>query len=289
MSRLLGPPALSLSVALSVTLSVALTGRPALAHPQTRVATGARPDTIGPARRLGVIEGVVTDSSLAPIPSAEVAVVSRGISVRTGPNGRFFLPGLSQGSHILIVRRIGFFPASMILRLAEADTLRVAFTLAHASLEIEAVTVMGDRGQALRLMEFEYRRRFGFGKYMGRRDIDKHRGARTADLVKLLGMPLTPVPGDDGQVKWYVGTSRGVPGTPAPGAASASAATLAQCEGRVFLNGVALPAPVDSDDLPTPRELAGIEVYRGVPPPIPLEYGGMSACGVVVMLWTTEG
>jgi hypothetical protein len=213
------------------------------------------------AQRLGVIEGIVTDTGLAPIPSAEVVVVSSAIAMRTGPNGVFRLPGLSPGSHILIVRRIGFFPASMILRLSDSDTVHVSFALKRAAQEIEVVTVMGERGQSLRLMEFEYRRRFGKGRYRGRREIDWHRGSSTADLLRLLGMRLVRLPADDGR----------------------------PCGGRVFLNGVALPAPVDPDDLPAPPELAGIEVYKGVPPPIPLQYGGMSACGNVIMLWTTDG
>jgi hypothetical protein len=280
-ARLLHPVALA--------LVVALVGRPAVAHPQRRIATGAERDSTESARRRYVVEGIVTDTSLAPIPSAEVAVVSSGIAVRSGPNGGFRLPGLSRGSHILIVRRIGFFPASMILRLSESDTLHVSFTLARTTQEIEVVTVLGERGQSLRLLEFEYRRRYGKGKYLTRREIDRHRGARTADLLRLLGMPLTMLQGDDGQLKSYVGNPRGVPGMTTPGPDSANAAMLARCEARVFLNGVALPAPVETDDLPTPRELAGIEVYRGAPPPIPLQYGGMSACGDVIMLWTTDG
>jgi hypothetical protein len=269
---------------LALTLVVALVGRPAAAHAQRRV----EPDTIGSAKRPGVIEGIVTDSSLIPIPGAEVAVVSSGIAVRTGLDGRFRLPCLPRPSCILIVRRIGFFPASMIVRLSEFDTLHVSFTLDPAAQELESVTVMGEPGDALRLLEFEYRRRFGKGRYLSKLAFDWYPGARTADLLRRLGMPLTSLRTVDGQVKQYVGDPRAQPARPAPGGDPASAAMLARCEGRVFLNGVALPAPVDIDDLPAPRELAGIEVYKGAPPPIPLHYGGMSACGDVSMLWTAS-
>jgi hypothetical protein len=274
---------------LAIGFLLALTTQRAAGREPQRIVPGAKADSIGSGKRLGVIDGIVTDTGLAPIPSVEVVVVSRGIAVRTGPNGRFRLVDLPQGSCIVIVRRIGFFPASMILHLSSADTLRVSFALRPATVDIGVVTVLGERGQSLRLLEFEYRRRYGVGRYMTKRDIERRGGVQTADLLRLLGMPPRLVPGDDGEKKWYVGAPPGVRGISRLSADGSGTARFVHCEGRVFLNGVALPAPVAAEDLPKPGELAGIEVYRGVPPPIPLDYGGLSACGDVIMLWTTSG
>jgi Carboxypeptidase regulatory-like domain len=259
----------------------ALEGPSAAASDQQRVA----PDSTGHTKRLSVIDGIVTDSGVGPLPSAEVVVVSSAIRMRTGENGRFRIPALPRGTLILIARRIGFVPASMILRLTESDTVHVSFALKRAALEIEVITVIGERGDSLRLLEFEYRWRHGFGRYLNRREISQQRTSHTADLLSLLGMPLVVLRGDDG-VKSYVGSLPQILGTPASGGDSAKAAKRAPCEPRVFLNGVALPGPVDIDDLPRPAELAGVEVYGKSPPPIPLQYGGMSACGNVSMLWT---
>jgi hypothetical protein len=255
---------------LVLALEVALAGRPAPA-------------------RISVIDGIVTDIGLAPLPDAEIAVVSSLVRVRTAPDGRFRIPDLSSGIVILIVRRIGFFPTSMIVRLPESGTVHVSFALTRATQEVDAVTVIGERGDSLRLLEFEYRWRHGFGKYLNRQEIGRKRGARTADLLAFLGMPLVMVRGDDGQVKRFVGSVGSVFELRTSGADSASSVKSGKCEPRVFVNGVALPAPVDTDDLPRPGELAGLEVYAKAPPPIPLQYGGLSACGKVSMLWTTVG
>jgi hypothetical protein len=259
----------------------AFAGRPATVSEQQRAAR----DSIEPARRLSVIDGIVTDSGAGPLPSAEVVVVGSPIRVRTGESGRFRIPALPRGTLILIARRIGFVPASMILHLSEYDTVHVSFALKRAALEIEVITVMGERGDSLRLLEFEYRWRHGFGRYLNRREISRQRTSRTADLRGFLAMPLVVLRGDDG-VKSYVGSLPQILGPPASTGDPGRTTKPAACEPRVFLNGVALPSPVDVDDLPRPAELAGVEVYGKAPPPIPLQYGGMSACGNVAMLWT---
>jgi hypothetical protein len=187
---------------------------------------------------------------------------------------------------ILIVRRIGFFPASMIVRLPDSGAAHVSFALTRATQDVDAITILGERGDSLRLLEFEYRWRHGRGVYLNRQEIGRKRGARTADLLASLGMPLVVVRSDGGQVKTFVGSISNARAMLTPSVDSATPAKAGQCEPRVFLNGVALPAPVDTDDLPKPQDLAGVEVYARAPPPIPLQYGGLSACGKVGMLWT---
>ena len=60
------------------------------------------------------------------------------------------------------------------------------------------------------------------------------------------------------------------------------------CPLRVFIDGVLLPSPANLYDLPSPKELAGIEIYPG-PETIPLQYKtGESGCGVM-LFWTKDG
>ena len=95
--------------------------------------------------------------------------------VPTYPRYTKLLTALPSRSHILIARRIGYYPASVIVRLAASDTQRVQFTLTRAALELDVVTVMGERGDSLRLLEFEYRRKYGFAKYWRERRCERAR------------------------------------------------------------------------------------------------------------------
>src|ERR1019366_8200334 len=72
--------------------------------------------------RPGVIDGVVTDSALAPRGDATVAFLGSALRVVTGPNGRFRVRDMKPGEYILLVRRIGFTATSVTVQLAAGDT-----------------------------------------------------------------------------------------------------------------------------------------------------------------------
>jgi len=55
-----------------------------------------------------VVEGSTVDSTGAPVPDVEVAVVALGLSVRTSQRGTFRLTLLSAGTYALRFRRIGY-------------------------------------------------------------------------------------------------------------------------------------------------------------------------------------
>ena len=56
---------------------------------------------------------------------------------------------------------------------------------------------------------------------------------------------------------------------------------------QVYVDGVAMPTPFNLDELPSPKNLAGIEIYSG-PATTPPQYGGVDRrCGVIVV-WTKD-
>jgi hypothetical protein len=59
------------------------------------------------------------------------------------------------------------------------------------------------------------------------------------------------------------------------------------CPYQFFIDGVAIPTPKIDIDLPSPKEIAGIEVYTG-PASIPLQYKNTHDAGFcgVILLWT---
>ena len=151
--------------------SLALFAALPLAAQQKRVGLpGAVPDTTRRVPRAGTIDGIVTDSNLAPLGSAQVTVLSTSVRVPTGANGRFRITNVPAGEYVLIVRRSGYRPTSNIVQVAAADTLRVSYSLERAPTVLGAVVVTEQR-LSVKLAEFEYRKRLGVGEFMSQADI----------------------------------------------------------------------------------------------------------------------
>ena len=56
----------------------------------------------------GVIDGVITDTLLAPLAEASVTFLGSTARVVTGENGRFRVTDVAPGTYIVLVRHIGF-------------------------------------------------------------------------------------------------------------------------------------------------------------------------------------
>jgi hypothetical protein len=226
------------------------------AHAQSRPASGA-------------IDGVVTDASLMALPDATASILGSSIRVVTGANGRFRILGIPAGQYILVVHRLGYAPSSMALQVAGGDTLRMSFTLERIATALDTVVVAAKR-YSMRVAEFEERRKLGFGQFMTQAEIEKRNSVFTSELMRPF-MSVVVVETDRGFGHKAVSYRGG-------------------CEFQVYLDGIALPPPVNLDNLPTPKDLAGIEVYSG-PASTPLQYkttGGGGFCGVI-LVWTRGG
>src|SRR5262245_55771225 len=80
-------------------------------------------------RPTGTIDGVVSDTGLAPLQGAFVSILGTKIRIGTGPNGRFRITSVPTGQYLVIVKRVGFRPTSAVVNLSAADTLRLSYTL----------------------------------------------------------------------------------------------------------------------------------------------------------------
>jgi hypothetical protein len=105
-----------------------------------------------------VVDGVVTDTAMAPLGGATVSIFGSTIRVVTGENGRFRISALPPGQYVVLATRLGFEPISTQMQLAEADTQRVSFALVQNATKLDTVKVSG-RGIAARLDEFDARYR----------------------------------------------------------------------------------------------------------------------------------
>jgi len=220
------------------------------AHAQT---TGARVAT-------GSIDGVVSDTSLAPLADATITIVGTDIRVVTGANGRFRLVAVPAGQYMLLVRHIGFEATTSKITVADADTLRVSFALEAAVASLDPVKV---RAQSVspKLAEFYERKKAGQGQFMTQDEIEKQNPVRTTDLLRrFLGMSVNET-----------------------GAKS----LRSPCTITALVDGVTRYKSFA--ELPVPKEIAAIEFYAG-PSEVPLQYKSITTawCGLI-LIWTRDG
>lgn len=212
----------------------------------------------------GVLDGVVTDSSLAPITGATASILGSSLHVTTGSNGRFRIVSLAPGQYLLAIHRLGYIASSTSIVIGGADTLRLSFTLAPVTRVLDTVPVNATRLVG-RLAEFEERRRFGQGRFMTQADIEKSNAVDMSDLLARF---------------------------PFVSSESTAVNMRAGCPYQFYVDGVKLRYPTASVnlELPAPKEVAGIEVYSNSAF-VPLQYKATSGAGFcgVILVWTNWG
>jgi hypothetical protein len=258
---------------LSVAACLAPAGAKAQGNP---VSANGRADS-SLARRFGVIDGAVSDTNLAPLRAAFVSIVGTKIRVGTGPNGRFRIVDVPAGQYLLVVRRVGYHPASSTIELAANDTLRLAYTLDPAPATELAPVIVTAAVESKRMRDFDSRRKFGVGLFITDSAIDAHHSVYSTELFRSIPQ-INVSPDNSSAVTQYYALSAREGANPSLGA----------CPMTVLLDQVPLPTPFNLDLLPPPHDLAGIEIYPG-PSTTPPQFGGFNkGCGVI-LVWTKDG
>ena len=227
----------------------------------------------------GVVDGVVTDSLLRPLGAADVSVVGIGARVVTSENGRFRLLQVPPGQYLLVARRIGFAPTSGIIQVPVDDTLRLAYTLNRSANMLDTVRVK-ERRVSLRMAEFEGRRMQGIGQFITQEDIERRGSTQVADFLRLMhGINVSPQTNE--QFAGNIALSKREGGSLGGDGSGA-------CAMQVFLDGIVMPRFFNLDLLPSPKLIAGIEVYSGAAT-APSQFGGPDRrCGMI-LVWTRDG
>lgn len=249
---------------------------------QSATSVRARAEAEAQARRaaqlessLGVIDGVVTDTLLNPMNVANVSIVGIGARVVTAENGRFRFLKVPPGQYLLVVRRIGYAPASGVVQVRQSDTLRLAYTLARSVLALDTVRV-NERRVSLRMVEFEARAKSGFGQFITQDQIERRNSMQAMDYLRQLrGIDVSR------------NTNGAFGGTFALSRREGGALT-GGCAMQILLDGIVLPRNFNLELLPPPKQLAGIEVYNGAAT-VPPQFGGADRrCGLIAF-WTRDG
>lgn len=228
-------------------------------------------------RASGTVDGIVSDTGLVPLQGAFVSILGTKIRVGTGPNGRFRITKVPAGQYLVIVKRVGYHPASSAVEVDASDTLRLSYTLEKLRPEELDPVVVTAKSPSIRMAEFEARRKLGVGEFMTSADIEARNSAFSTELFRKF-KSVNVSPNHAGPVTQYYALSAREGGNPSVGA----------CPMQVYLDEVPLPSPFNLDLLPPPREISGIEVYAGSAT-IPPRFSGMNrGCGVI-LVWTKDG
>ena len=208
----------------------------------------------------------------APIDAGTVVLLSRdGVPIQdvlTDRTGAFLLEAPDPGAYRLQARRLGYLPATTALfELEDADTVEVEYRLSAQAIALQPLTVVAHSRRPAGLLRGFYERaeRGGFGTFITRDQIEERHPVHASDLLRTVpGVQLFPT--------WWGG---------------ALVLMRGSCVPRIYLDGMPIRT-TSIDDLVSPVELEGVEVYRSaVEAPAELTGSG-SSCGVVA-LWTRRG
>jgi len=212
----------------------------------------------------GHISGTVTSAiGFKPLANATVSVIG-GPQVRTNERGEFTITNAPEGTRMVEVRALGFYPDRRHVNIVEGAG-PVRFTLSTLKAVLDTVKIRASR---LALDEgFTRRVRMGQGKFIGPEEVVRANPINTTDLFRRLP---------------------GVRMDSAQGAILVRGAfdPTGYCEAAVFIDGKYMRTFTgeDIDDYVPPKNVAGIEVYSGAFVPAEFQVG-LSGCGAIV-IWT---
>ena len=211
-----------------------------------------------------VLAGVVRDTAGRPLSGAEVRTTDR--ITLSEADGTFLLTGVAGDTVQLLVRRIGYRPAEVLLTVEpHVRRVELAVRLVPAVVELGTITVEG-RALSTRLLQagFYDRQTLGMGTFFDAEYLQHFGGT--------LGGLLREVPSV--QVQYARGTSAVPMGPTGFGGV---------CPLQVFLDGVLIRFATDVglDNLLAKEDILAIEVYpRAAQVPSGMRgYGGVESSG----------
>jgi len=195
-----------------------------------------------------------------PIRGARV-MLTDGPSTTTDERGEWALKEAPAGTRMLEVSAVGLYPERRPVNVvADAPPIHIAMNTLRAVLD--TVTIRAVRLADMR--NFEGRRRGGSGRFLGPRDMMRHRGKEMTDILRMQpGLQVQRKP--DGSTGVYIrGTHI--------------------CEAELYIDGHYISTTSDLDAWIRPERVAGMEIYSGTMTPAQFQRP-LSSCGSIV-IWT---
>ena len=213
----------------------------------------------------GTISGTVSDSAGGRISGAEVAISGSSSRVVTDTEGGFRLTRVPVGDVELNVRRLGYAPVTVTVRVAGNASATANARLAAVAYSLEPVTVR-ERREVFdsRLAGFRARRAKGTGYFFTREQLD-NKSHRLADVLREVpGVRIRPIPG-----------------------AGRTVSMRGSCPALIVIDGMPATAGAFDLDMLDLASFEAVEVYSSsstVPHELSAGRGTLS-CGVVA-LWS---
>jgi len=207
---------------------------------------------------------VIATPGDAPIAGAAVQLDTSQWRAVADSQGRFELDSVEPGTYVLHIRAVGYDEGAWRVRLHPEQVTTHAFALAQQVVELPGVAVKGRLPlSARRYIDFERRRQTANGAFFTQEDIERANPATLVDiLVTVRGVQQVCLVND-----CVAKMVRAPPG----------------CYPQYFIDGIESTAYFARHT--PPKDIKGIEIYRGASE-IPGEFGGSSsACGVIA-IWT---
>jgi hypothetical protein len=216
----------------------------------------------------GALAGVVrTEDSSTPINGAIAEIRALGLRTTSDSSGAFRIGRVPAGEHRLDLRALGYTAVAVTVHIGNDTTSEVRIALIPIPLptvDVESGLRRGDE----RMRGFHDRRSAGFGRFITRAEIERREVSDTKELLR--GMPGVRLVGERVQM--------------------ASSSSTPRCLVQYFVDAIHIVgAPFDFLRQFRPRDIEGIEVYRG-PAETPPEFSrGGAQCGVVAIWTRTPG
>jgi hypothetical protein len=211
----------------------------------------------GTASIAGVVRGAVGEL----LAGVQLHVRDARGSVTSDSAGRYLLAALPAGTHVLVVRRLGYALLEQVVELRDDGRTTADLRLERSvSLDSMRVTALGGR-----FREFEFNRGANiFGRYLTRDQILRRRPADVAELLHRLG-GFTVI-GQGGSARVF--TKR-------------ESMARQPCETNIVIDRVQRRR---INDVPPPR-IVGLEAYTG-PGSFSSDFDFDARCGLIV-IWTS--
>lgn len=216
---------------------------------------------------------VIAAASNRPLSNAEVTFDGTG-AVRTNALGQFALSDAPLGTRSLEVRAVGYYPEHRTIDVLDGMApQRLVLSTMKAVLDTVRIRAAGGNAD---LAAFESRRRtLGTGTFVTRDEITRRNPVRVTELFRTMsGIRVARGVREPPTASIHDTTSLLVEG----------ASGRAWCQPLVFVDGKMFERMTadELDDLISPRDIGGIEVYTGItaPPQFQVPLGG---CGSIVI------
>lgn len=221
-----------------------------------------------PGAAQALLTGLVTDSLGVPISGAKISLGDGPAQAVSDDQGKFRVHNVTPGTTTVNVRRLGFIPVEVPVRVSEGPAAEVRIRMTPVAAPLPAVVVRPGRVKYTGRLAGYYSRleKKSSGYFISREDIDREKPGTTTQL-------LAHAPG----IRAINGRA-GLSGVRMRGRT---------CWPLVWLDGTPMPVgEVDLDGF-VPSSIQGIELYLGSTT-APMRYTGnrdTSSCGTI-LIWS---